>query len=181
MKGGTNYMKRYYLDDTISYNKPIKIMGLDVATLTGVSILNLNSSGGTLDAIEIKMQGKGEEKLQFAMDVFCDLILNNNPDVCIIEDTFLHYKFGNVTGFKQLTRLNTIPAIICMLTSIPYHYILANSARSNLNIKYKSKDTIIQYVNTLLSTDIDNDNIADATVLALNYLYGHFLIDGDLQ
>lgn len=156
-------------------DKNITVLGLDTASKTGWAVFKGPVVRGkiNLEVGYIKSTKTGTEKFNELIPSFVNLILTNKPDYVIIEDTYWNPRFKNPKTVSIISRIGMIPYVICTLNSIPKNFLMASSVRSNIGLSPSTdKQGIVDYVNHYLNIKIDDHDIADAIVLALNGFYG---------
>jgi len=152
-------------------------LGLDTASTTGYAIATSNGKTITFDTGYFKLDLKNikdkklRELLRYEM-VYQNLLeIIKNDRITVIENV---YHGVNPKTTIMLARIGTIAYTIARMRGIPKENIkwyTASEARKNIGLKGNGKKPeIMDAVNRILGTDIKNDNIVDAIVLAINGL-----------
>ena len=166
---------RKFIEKTfdIQINTNITSIGYDVATKTGICLINQKD-----DYVQFKLwtlefvSGKELFDVINKIDDFLKIIIpqinfKNQKTVAIIEDSFLKL---NPYVFKFLSRLSGVFFVKNTFCN-SIKYIQAGSARKRINLKGNSKkEEVKEFLAQHLYTWIDDDNQADAIVLAINGL-----------
>lgn len=155
--------------------RDIQSIGLDIAERTGVCIINVNKKYVEFDWNFIEFDKSNINHVYEDMfKEFSKIIKSekNKDNIVVIEDSFLQRfgRFVQADVFKKLTRFGTIALVCCFINKMPYHFILAKSARAKLKIKMvtgKPKESVANYLKEELNIKIDDNDISDSIVLAL--------------
>ena len=155
--------------------KNIQSIGLDIAERTGVCIITTDKTYIDLDWQFIEFDKSDINSVYENMfSEFLKIIVKDKKknNVVIIEDSFLQRfgKFVQADVFKKLTRFGTIALVCSFLNKMSYHFILAKSARAKLKIKMikgQPKESVAKYLKNELDIVVDDNDIADAIVLAI--------------
>jgi len=150
-------------------------IGLDIAERTGICIITTDETHVDLDWQFIEFDKTSIESVYENMfKEFSKIIIKekDKDNMVVIEDTFLQRfgKFVQADVFKKLTRFGTIALVCSFLNEMPYEFILAKSARSKLKIKMiagEPKKSVSSYLYNQLDIEVDDNDIADAIVLAI--------------
>lgn len=141
----------------------LKILGIDASTKdTGWSILE----GEVLVAYGSIMPKKGElsEKLLYLYEELRKVIKKHNPDIVACEDQYLG---KNVNTIKTLSQLKGVISLLCQQNKLFIKYYYPSTIKKAVtNNSNASKQEIINTINDMYNTDIQNDNIADAIAIA---------------
>ena len=148
----------------------ISVVGVDTASRTGWCKISTSLDFVTFNYsfIDIKTKNKYYMYNQY-IDIF-DGLLTQDVDTIIIEET---YYGKNVKTFQLLSRLGgLVYAVAHRLRIKDKYFILATSARKNLGFKGNLKKEIIhkQFIKKL-NLKIDDEDIIDAMILALNGIF----------
>lgn len=150
-------------------NRNIQVLGVDTASRTGWCIIKVNSNNLDINYGVFKIESKDLHfKFNKIIEHFDDLI---KPEYkVILEDTFLGMKFFNPAMFKYLSKLGGILYTICKYKKVEdVSFLMACSARKRVGIKGNCKKADVhQFVNNILGVNIDDEDVSDAVVLALN-------------
>lgn len=146
-------------------------LGVDTASRTGWSIAKVKNKWIELDYgfISVKNVKGHPKKFSIFIDFFLNFLekesKNKNFNV-VVEDAF----YGrNANTFKLLSRFGMIVYVISELKHIPRIFLMATSARSRLNLTGTAKKYIIhEQIKTNFGIKIEDEDIVDAIVLALN-------------
>jgi len=158
-----------------SFNIKIKdnynFIGFDVATVTGAALINRKDK----ESLQFKLW---TYKIDYSNDysnvirqvdkitkeILKQVNLQNKTQV-IIEDSFLKF---NPYVFKFLSRLSGI--FFAKMSCFDHiDFLQANSARKNLGLSGNvKKEQVKNFIAQKLLTYIEDDNQADAIILALN-------------
>jgi len=145
-----------------------KVLGLDTASKTGWCKIIVNEKEAIIDYGFINIDTQDQYyKYYFFIETFKKIITSDLNKI-IIEDTF--YKF-NPKMFRLISRIGAMAYTIAHLQKVNAYYLLASSARKNLDIKGNcKKEEVAEYLRNMFNLKINNDDIGDAIVLALNAL-----------
>jgi Holliday junction resolvasome RuvABC endonuclease subunit len=169
------------LEEILGYEikKNYKSIGIDTASRSGVCIVTTNKTDVEFDWQFIEFpKTKGNDKYIAMGQEFAD-ILEEGFDVCIVEDTHLKYFFigkkrlPQVEVLKKLTRYGGIVLANAINNEIHFEIIGATPARSRFHIntagygKGNSKLAVADWLKNNLKLKLDDNDIADAIVLAL--------------
>ena len=148
----------------------IRVLGLDTASRTGWALLKVTKTHVTIETGYVMSRHTGEEKYDDLLELFLNLLLTNDIDCVIIEDTYLGFGMRrNPNAFKVISRIGMIAYAISYYCSMSNKFIMATQARAAVGLKGNAKkEEIIKYLNMYLGLKLDDHDIADAVVLALN-------------
>lgn len=190
-----DYIKKISIKTVESFiGKKLKInkisIGFDVAQYnTGIAIIKTTDAYLTLELTKTIKTPKLPKKYNTKeilrnISIFIDqlesfkaeIVQKYRIDINRIEDCF----FGrNVKTLKALARYGVLVYDRFRGISKDIDFILPNSARSKIKFKKSKKATgdklkkeIIDYINAMLGTEIDDTDIADGIVLSLAGLIG---------
>lgn len=147
-------------------------LGVDTATRAGWCLAEVKDKYVELDFGFINIASKDIlEKYNYLITFFDNFLKNkldpkNENCSVVIEDVF----FGkNINTLKVLSRIGMIVYVLSWLYKIPRRFVLAITARSYLGFKSNVKKQIVQkQVKETLDLNIEDEDIIDAIVLALN-------------
>lgn len=144
----------------------VAVLGLDLATKSGWCLITTNSVSLTIN------YGVIDTKSKNILDRFDEYIkelskLIKKEYEIVIEDSYFG---GNVVTLKFLAKLEGIAYCIAKLKKIKKQPIMINasSARKQVGAKGNfSKDEVALWIKDKLKIKIEDDNAADALILAL--------------
>lgn len=148
----------------------IKSLGVDTASRTGWALLHSNADLVTINFGYIDVDSSSHHfKFERMIEIFQDLLKRENPDIVVVEDTFL--KFHNARTLKLLTRLGMIVWIMAKLQNQIgiRRFILPKESRANLGLNGGSKkEEVHKEFKEKFGIQIDDIDIVDAIILSLN-------------
>jgi len=159
----------------IKLQNDIEVLGLDTATTTGYCIARTTKTKVFIDVGYFKVDTSNVKQKTLKRRLIVEKVYENlhriinAPDVVVIEDV---YHALNAHTTILLARIGGIAYAVAKRKNIPYiMWRTASEARKALGLKGNAKkQDILDTVNFKLSTNIKNDNEADAMILALNGL-----------
>jgi len=144
-------------------------VGFDIAGDTGVCYAKTDTKFLYLDWTLLSWETQGQGKL--FTTIYKDFgTLIDKEDLVIIEDT--HVRFNPAVALL-LTRMGAFCMAQCINKNIPFELIGPVSARSKVGInqrkipKGKSKEYIKEWLQITLGVKMEENNVADAIILAL--------------
>lgn len=144
-------------------------IGFDIAGVTGVCFAKTDKEFVYLDWTLMSWETKAQGDLfRTIYKDFGDLITDEK--LVVIEDT--HVRFNPAVALL-LTRMGAFAMAQCLNKKIPFELIAPVSARSKVGInqkkipKGKSKEYIAEWLATILDIKMEENNVADAIILAL--------------
>jgi Holliday junction resolvasome RuvABC endonuclease subunit len=150
--------------------KNYKTAGFDTASRTGWAKVITDDENLYLDYgfVEIKSSDV-EFKYNEIIPIFNDLIEKDYE--VVVEDTFLKYfkpGVANVKGFKLITRIGAIAYTLAKLKGCKASFCMATEARHKIEVKGNAKKVeVMKSLKNMFDINIDDNDIADAIVLAL--------------
>jgi len=153
-----------------AFNKRIKksvvCLGVDTASRTGWCKAVANDKECTFDYGFINVNSKDKYFKYSQYIEILDGIISKDEDL-IIEETFCGI---NIKSFQLLSRLGGFVYAVAHLKGVQHKkFILATTARKFLGFKGNAKKEIIQkqFIKKL-GIEIDDEDVIDAIILALN-------------
>jgi Holliday junction resolvasome RuvABC endonuclease subunit len=149
--------------------KNVQILGVDTASRTGWCLIKTDSKDVTFDFGVFHIDSKDVTfKFNKIIETFDNII---KPEYkVILEDTFLGMKFMNPYMFKYLSKLGGLLYAVCKYKKVEdVSFLMACSARKTVGIKGNCKKAEVhKFVNRILGVNIEDEDVSDAVVLALN-------------
>jgi len=145
-------------------------LGFDIAKRTGICEIKVNTKYIYLDWGFIEFDSSDKKNMYKQMLQEFDQIIQKQ-DFSMIEDTFVGF---NRKGAIELSRYGAFAIATCIRKGINWDLITAVSARANLKIdtrkfgKGKSKLAVADWLKTELDIELEDEDISDAIVLAIN-------------
>jgi Holliday junction resolvasome RuvABC endonuclease subunit len=149
--------------------KNVQVLGIDTASRTGWCLIKTDAKNIYLDFGVFKVDSKDVNfKFGKIIETFDNII---KPEYkVILEDTFLGMKFMNPYMFKYLSKLGGILFAVCKYKKVEdISFLMASSARKTIGIKGNcKKKEVHDSIKGLLGIEINDEDVSDAIVLALN-------------
>jgi len=147
-----------------------KVLGVDTASRTGWATVDINSNYCNIDYGIIDIDSKDKFfKYDYMIDFWGKFFEKFSPNMVVIEDAFL---FRNVNTTKELTRYGMIVYNMAYLNSSFIHndrlIIGPAEARKRIGLKNAKKEIVHEEFKEKFGIDINEDNVVDAIILALN-------------
>lgn len=145
-------------------------IGFDTATKTGVAMIKTNTIYLTIDWTTVQFHADNIQEVYKQMYWNFAELINKNYDVCIIEKAFVKL---NPSVALKLAIFGGLVMAHAINNQVHFEQISAKSARAKLGIKIpkgykgKSKQAVAEWLKCNLNFTIDDNDIADAVVLAL--------------
>lgn len=166
----------------LKLNKRIKrnfsVIGWDTSSKCGVCFGKTDDTSLEIDYTFLEYDTSDHQKMYKQMyNDFGSLLTDEN--LSIIEQVYVAF---NPNVALLLARMGSLIMANCIAKKIPFQFLSAISARSNLGIKTKkdkdgnkipkghTKEIVANWLKEELNFTIDQNDIADALVLVLNGL-----------
>ena len=154
-----------------------KLLALDTSTTcTGYSVYE-NGELTDYGCLDFDSNIPTDIRLEKIMNEIYALIDKLNPQIVVAEMTFANTASrNNVETQKNLTLLLGAVWGKCVLTDAYFHYFRASEWRKLVDSGKKPrkreelKKWSIDKVNSILKTEINNDNISDAILIGMAYI-----------
>ena len=154
-----------------------KLLALDTSTTcTGYSVYE-NGELTDYGCLDFDSSIPMDIRLEKIMNEIYALIDKLNPQIVVAEMTFANTASkNNVETQKNLTLLLGAVWGKCVLTGAYFHYFRASEWRKLVDSGKKPrkreelKKWSIDKVNSILKTEINNDNISDAVLIGMAYI-----------
>lgn len=154
-----------------------KLLALDTSTTcTGYSVYE-NGELTDYGCLDFDSSIPMDIRLEKIMNEIYALIDKLNPQIVVAEMTFANTASkNNVETQKNLTLLLGAVWGKCVLTGAYFHYFRASEWRKLVDSSKKPrkreelKKWSIDKVNSILKTEINNDNISDAVLIGMAYI-----------
>lgn len=175
-------MKLSIKDLELKLNKRIKrntsVIGFDTSSKCGVCFAKVNDKDVEFDWTFLEFDTSNHQKMYQQMYKDFGSLLSDES-LAIIEQVFVSF---NPNVALLLARMGTLVMAQCLNKNIPFQFLSAISARSNLGIKTRldkdgnkipkghTKEVVAKWLKEELGFTIDQNDIADALVLVLNGL-----------